>query len=87
MFEDNEPRPIRGQALRDLMREDLDLQSVEELGERVELLKAEIDRCEAAMKICLKQKPVRMVARCAAMSDAMPCLNAIGRGGIGFTKA
>lgn len=50
MFEDLEPRPVRGQALKDLAREDLDLASVEELTERIEALKAEIGRSQAAIE-------------------------------------
>ena len=48
VFEDLEPRPARGAALRDLAREDLDLYSVEDLDERIEVLKAEIVRSETA---------------------------------------
>lgn len=48
-LEDLEPRPQRGAALTALAREDLDLFSVEELGERVEALEAEIARARAAM--------------------------------------
>ncbi|MFT4954981.1 MAG: uncharacterized small protein (DUF1192 family) [Brevundimonas sp.] len=48
VFEDAGPRPARGAAVRDLTREDLDLYSVEDLDERIEALKAEIVRSEAA---------------------------------------
>lgn len=48
-FEDLEPRPQRGAALASLHREDLDLYSVEELGERIEALEAEITRARAAI--------------------------------------
>lgn len=48
-FEDLEPRPQRGAALASLHREDLDLYSVEELGERIEALEAEIARARAAI--------------------------------------
>ena len=48
-LEDLEPRPQRGAALTALAREDLDLFSVEELGERVEALEAEIARARAAI--------------------------------------
>ena len=47
--EELEPRPQRGATLTALAREDLDLLSVEELGERVEALEAEIARARAAM--------------------------------------
>ncbi|MDP8916302.1 MAG: DUF1192 domain-containing protein [Pseudomonadota bacterium] len=50
MFEDAAPpRRARGQAVADLAREDLDLYAVEELQERIDSLKAEIARVEAAM--------------------------------------
>lgn len=48
MIDDLEPRPIRGDALRDLVREDLDGYSLEDLDERAAILKAEITRTEAA---------------------------------------
>jgi uncharacterized small protein (DUF1192 family) len=41
------PRRLRGELLRDLGREDLDLYAVEELDERIELLQAEIARTAA----------------------------------------
>ena len=44
-----EPRRSRGQAVLDLMREDLDLFGVEELKERIAFLDAEIDRTQAQM--------------------------------------
>jgi uncharacterized small protein (DUF1192 family) len=44
-----EPRRIRGQALIDAAREDLDLFAVDELQERIEALQAEIDRTKAQM--------------------------------------
>lgn len=50
MFEDAEPRPRLGDALIGLGREDLDLQSVEELHERIALLEAEIARSRAAIE-------------------------------------
>ncbi len=40
-------RRQRGQSLIDLAREDLDLYGVEELGERIDGLQAEIDRARA----------------------------------------
>ena len=48
-FEDLEPRPQRGAALKSLGREDLDLYAVEELNERIEGLEAEIERSRAAI--------------------------------------
>ena len=48
-LEELEPRPQRGATLTALAREDLDLLSVEELGERVEALEAEIARARAAI--------------------------------------
>ncbi len=48
-FEDLEPRPQRGAALASLGREDLDLYSVDELGDRIEALEAEIARSKAAI--------------------------------------
>lgn len=56
MQDDNEPRPLRGQALRDLVREDLDLQSVEELTERIAALQGEIARAEAAIQAKSSQR-------------------------------
>ncbi|OYX57077.1 MAG: hypothetical protein B7Y86_08005 [Brevundimonas subvibrioides] len=48
-FEDLEPRPQRGASVAALSREDLDLYSVEELGERIEALDAEIARSRGAI--------------------------------------
>ncbi|WP_298161533.1 DUF1192 family protein [Brevundimonas sp.] len=48
-FEDLDPRPQRGAAMAALGREDLDLYSVDELGERIEALEAEIARARAAI--------------------------------------
>ena len=56
MIDDLEPRPIRGDALRQLVREDLDDYSVEDLNERTEVLKAEITRTEAAARAKLQKK-------------------------------
>jgi uncharacterized small protein (DUF1192 family) len=42
-----EARRQRGQSLIDLAREDLDLYGVDELGERIAALEAEIDRARA----------------------------------------
>ena len=47
MFEDVPVRRVRGQALTDLAREDLELYGVDELRERIEALEAEIARCQA----------------------------------------
>jgi uncharacterized small protein (DUF1192 family) len=44
MEEPPPPRKMRGQALIDASREDLDLYSAEELNERIEQLQAEIER-------------------------------------------
>jgi uncharacterized small protein (DUF1192 family) len=44
------PRRARGQALIDVTREDLDLYAVEELSERIELLRAEAVRTEAQLQ-------------------------------------
>jgi uncharacterized small protein (DUF1192 family) len=48
-FDDLDPRPQRGATLTALAREDLDLYAVEELGERIEALEAEIGRVRAAL--------------------------------------
>lgn len=48
-FDDLDPRPQRGATLTALGREDLDLYAVEELGERIEALEAEIARVRAAL--------------------------------------
>lgn len=45
--ENNAPK---GSALDALQKQDLSLQGVEELGERIELLKREIARAEAMLK-------------------------------------
>ena len=49
MIDDLEPRPVGGQALRDLTREDLDGYAVEDLEARAATLRAEILRTEAAV--------------------------------------
>ena len=41
MFEDIEPRPQRGEPLRALSREDLDVYSIEDLEERIAALERE----------------------------------------------
>lgn len=56
MIDDLEPRPVRGDALRDLVREDLDGHSVEDLQERAEALKNEILRTKAAAQNKLQKK-------------------------------
>ena len=48
-FDDLDPRPQRGAAMAALGREDLDLYSAEELGERIEALEAEIRRVRGAV--------------------------------------
>ena len=50
MFEDIEPRPQRGEPLRALSREDLDVYSIEDLEERIAAMDAEIGRARAAIK-------------------------------------
>ncbi len=49
MFDDPEPRPQRGEPLRVLSREDLDVYSVEDLQERIQALEDEIARARAAI--------------------------------------
>jgi uncharacterized small protein (DUF1192 family) len=44
-----EPPRVRGQALIDAAREDLDLYAVDELKDRIETLRAEINRTQARM--------------------------------------
>ena len=53
------PRTGRGARLAEIAREDLDLYAVEELDERIGLLKAEITRAEAAKA---KKHSVRQAA-------------------------
>ena len=50
MFEDLEPRPQRGEPLRALSREDLDIYAVEDLQQRIAALEAEITRSRAAIE-------------------------------------
>ncbi|MCW0045544.1 DUF1192 domain-containing protein [Brevundimonas sp. BT-123] len=50
MFEDLEPRPQRGEPMRALSREDLDVYAVEDLQERIAALEAEIARSRAAIE-------------------------------------
>lgn len=45
-----EPRAARGAALNELEREDLDLYGVVELKERIDRLRAEIERVEAKLE-------------------------------------
>ena len=49
MFEDLEPRPVRGAPLAALAREDLDPYSVVDLQERIAALEAEIARSRKAI--------------------------------------
>jgi uncharacterized small protein (DUF1192 family) len=49
ILDENEPRPAVGANLKALIREDLDPYSVDDLNERIELLKAEIERCGRAI--------------------------------------
>ena len=55
-FDDLDPRPQRGAAVRALGREDLDLYSVEECQERIEALQAEIERVRAATERKVSRK-------------------------------
>ena len=50
VFDDAEPRPLRGEAIRQLVREDLDLFSVEELEERIQALDGEVARARASIE-------------------------------------
>jgi uncharacterized small protein (DUF1192 family) len=51
MLEDeNEPRRLRGAALGELAREDLDGYAVDELEDRINALQAEIGRTEARLQ-------------------------------------
>ena len=50
MFEDLEPRPVRGAPLIALAREDLDAYSVEDMKRRIAGLQAEIERSNAAIE-------------------------------------
>ena len=50
MFDDLEPRPQRGETLKSLSREDLDLFSVEDLNDRIEALEGEIERARVAIE-------------------------------------
>ncbi|WP_426022766.1 DUF1192 domain-containing protein [Brevundimonas sp. PWP3-1b1] len=50
MFEDIEPRPQRGEPLRALSREDLDVYSIEDLQERIAALEDEIKRSSNAIE-------------------------------------
>ena len=50
MFEDIEPRPQRGEPLRALSREDLDVYSIEDLEERIAALEDEIKRSSNAIE-------------------------------------
>lgn len=48
-LDENEPRIAAGASLTALTREDLDPYSVDDLNERIELLKLEIERCSRAI--------------------------------------
>ena len=50
MVEDLEPRPRRGEPLRALSREDLDVSSIEDLEGRIAALDDEIARTRAAIE-------------------------------------
>ncbi|GAW40756.1 hypothetical protein SH203_01156 [Brevundimonas sp. SH203] len=50
MFEDLEPRPQRGEPLRALSREDLDVYSIEDLEQRIAALDDEIARARSAIE-------------------------------------
>lgn len=50
MFEDLEPRPQRGEPLRALSREDLEVYSIEDLEGRIAALDDEITRARAAIE-------------------------------------
>lgn len=49
MFDDLEPRPQRGEPLRALSREDLDVYSIEDLEDRIAALNDEIARARGAI--------------------------------------
>ena len=49
MDEPAPPRPARGAALNDLVREDLEVYAVGDLEERIERLGQEIDRAKTAL--------------------------------------
>ena len=49
MDEPAPPRPVRGAALNDLVREDLEVYAVGDLEERIERLGQEIDRAKTAL--------------------------------------
>ena len=55
-FDDLDPRPQRGAALKALGREDLDLYAVEELNERIAALETEIARARAAIETKASKK-------------------------------
>lgn len=50
-FDDLEPRRHRGDAIAALIREDLSFFGVDELESRIELLKSEIERVEAQIRL------------------------------------
>lgn len=55
-FDDLDPRPQRGAAMKALGREDLDLYAAEELEERIADLEAEITRSRAAIETKASKK-------------------------------
>ncbi len=59
MEEPAEVRIGRGQRLTEAVREDLELYGVAELEERIEMLRAEIARCQAQIE---KKKATRQAA-------------------------
>jgi uncharacterized small protein (DUF1192 family) len=67
MLDENAPRRARGQALRDLAAEDLDLFGVEELQERIADLEAEIARVRA--KLDRKQQGLAAAAALFSKGD------------------
>ena len=57
MEEPPPPRKMRGQALIDASREDLDLYAAEELNERIEQLQAEIETAPGRTQLQNKDRP------------------------------
>jgi len=65
------PRTGRGARLAEIAREDLDLYAVEELDERIGLLKAEITRAEAAKakKLSVRQAADALFSKSTSSED------------------
>ena len=65
------PRTGRGACLAEIAREDLDLYAVEELDERIGLLKAEITRAEAAKakKLSVRQAADALFSKSTSSED------------------